>query len=245
MSAPRAAGDRAAPGVDALRKAGLQRALLAAVAALVLTASLALVGEDETVPEPPAASPAAVAVPAVAETHTAEPPADVAAAPAESSSGAVAQASDAVPAGGDGAPLPAPAEPAPASGSAEAAVAQGGASAAAPPATPAPSAAVQASPPAAETPPAPGAAAPLPPAAPARLHTEPPPGPGYLIQLGVFLDTGNAEGMRRELERKGYPAHLQARVVLGPYPDRQSALAEQEKIRRERKLDGMILPPRK
>ncbi|NMG28687.1 hypothetical protein GO615_07155 [Aromatoleum evansii] len=61
----------------------------------------------------------------------------------------------------------------------------------------------------------------------------------------MFLDTANAESMRRELERKGYPAHLQARVVLGPYPDRESAIAAQEKVRRERKLDGMILGPRK
>uniref|UniRef100_UPI001B7CEC24 SPOR domain-containing protein n=1 Tax=Aromatoleum evansii TaxID=59406 RepID=UPI001B7CEC24 len=84
-----------------------------------------------------------------------------------------------------------------------------------------------------------------PPAEPPRLQAGPPPGPGYLIQLGVFLDTANAESMRRELERKGYPAHLQARVVLGPYPDRESAIAAQEKVRRERKLDGMILGPRK
>jgi len=73
----------------------------------------------------------------------------------------------------------------------------------------------------------------------------PPPGPGFMVQLGVFTDSANAESLRRELARKGYPAHLQSRVVLGPFPNRQTALAAQEKVRRERKLDGMILPPRK
>lgn len=73
----------------------------------------------------------------------------------------------------------------------------------------------------------------------------PPPGPGFMVQLGVFTDSANAESLRRELARKGYPAHLQSRVVLGPFPNRQAALAAQEKVRRERKLDGMILPPRK
>jgi DedD protein len=88
-----------------------------------------------------------------------------------------------------------------------------------------------------------------PPAAPETASPQraggPPPGPGFMVQLGVFTDGDNAESLRRELARNGYPAHLQSRVVLGPFPDRKSALAAQEKVRRERKLDGMILAPRK
>jgi len=65
------------------------------------------------------------------------------------------------------------------------------------------------------------------------------------VQLGAFVDIEKAENLRRELARKGYPAYLQSRVVLGPFHDQKAAQAGLEKIRRERKLDGMILPPRK
>lgn len=72
-----------------------------------------------------------------------------------------------------------------------------------------------------------------------------PPGPGYMLQLGVFGDPSNADSLRDELDGVGFPAHVQSRVVIGPYPDRKAAQAAHDKLRRERKLEGMIIPPRK
>jgi len=68
---------------------------------------------------------------------------------------------------------------------------------------------------------------------------------GYIVQLGVFADPGNADSLSRELAAQGYPARLQSRVVLGPFPDRQAAKAAAESLRRERALDGIIVPPPK
>lgn len=72
-----------------------------------------------------------------------------------------------------------------------------------------------------------------------------PPGPGYMLQLGVFGDPSNADSLRDELDGVGFPAHVQSRVVIGPYPDRKAAQAAHDKLRRERKLEGLIIPPRK
>ncbi len=68
---------------------------------------------------------------------------------------------------------------------------------------------------------------------------------GYIVQLGVFGDPDNAAILSRELAARGYPAHLQSRVVLGPFPDRQAAKAAAERLRGERKLEGIVVPPRK
>ncbi|WP_332672208.1 SPOR domain-containing protein [Aromatoleum sp.] len=81
---------------------------------------------------------------------------------------------------------------------------------------------------------------PAPPAASARALAR-----GYVVQLGVFGDPDNAETLSRELAAQAYPAHLQSRVVLGPFSDRQAAKAAAERLRRERKLEGIIVPPRK
>lgn len=78
-----------------------------------------------------------------------------------------------------------------------------------------------------------------------RRFPPPPPGNGYMVQLGVFTDTENAATLLLELAAAGHPAYLQSRVVLGPYPNKAAAQQAQDKIRRERKLDGMIVPPRK
>jgi DedD protein len=72
-----------------------------------------------------------------------------------------------------------------------------------------------------------------------------PPGPGYMLQLGVFGDPSNADSLRDELDGVGFPAHVQSRVVIGPYADRKAAQAAHDKLRQERKLEGMIIPPRK
>jgi DedD protein len=72
-----------------------------------------------------------------------------------------------------------------------------------------------------------------------------PPGNGFMVEVGIFTDAEKAETLRRELALHGQSAYLQSRVLLGPFPDRKSAQQAEEKIRRERKLGGMILPPHK
>ncbi|WP_018988337.1 SPOR domain-containing protein [Aromatoleum toluclasticum] len=249
MSRSLTAGDRAGADAETLRKASLKRALVAIVALMALTASLWLVEGSETAVLQALPTAPAPAEPQASEAVSAAPaaPAVVEAAPVVAEQGAPAETGQ-DPAG-EARAVPLAAEPAGAMVAREAS--PPGWTAATVPALPSiPPVPAQA----AEAPAAPVATSEVAPAEPAevssraaapRLPAGPPPGPGYLIQLGVFLDTANAEGMRRDLERKGYPAHLQARVVLGPYPDRESAIAAQEKIRRERKLDGMILAPRK
>lgn len=90
--------------------------------------------------------------------------------------------------------------------------------------------------PAVEAPPA-AAAMPSPPAVPL--------GDGYLIQLGVFGAQANAESLRAELAARGLPAHIESRVVLGPFSSREAAEAAQARLRRDRQAEGLIVPPRK
>ncbi|THF60232.1 SPOR domain-containing protein [Pseudothauera rhizosphaerae] len=79
---------------------------------------------------------------------------------------------------------------------------------------PPPVAAVQA-----ETPP------PAPVALPEAVAVAPPPGP--VVQLGVFGARANAERLRDDLAQAGFPARIESRVVLGPFPDRAAAQAAQ------------------
>ncbi|NMG74270.1 SPOR domain-containing protein [Aromatoleum diolicum] len=225
---------------DSLRKAALQRAGFATIALLLLLAAALWLPDTDEVTQPPsvpvavspqddsqaaveASPPATLSLPA---SDPVAPQAEAAAAPPDP------PMLTWVPGGTVSSVSPATAQPAPATTE---------------PTEPATTAQV----PAPDVPGNPATVtssiAPAPAAEPSvpKLPASPPPGPGYLVQLGVFLDTENAEGLRRELARKGYPAHLQSRVVLGPFPDRQAALAAQEKVRRERKLDGIILQPRK
>ena len=85
---------------------------------------------------------------------------------------------------------------------------------------------------------------PAPPPTPAAADV-PALGPGYIVQLGVFAAPANAESLRNELAAQGYPAHVQSRVVLGPFADLKAAKRAEERLRRERKLGGIIVAPRK
>lgn len=91
-----------------------------------------------------------------------------------------------------------------------------------------------------------------PPAAAPSVRPAPPPpastralAQGHIVQLGVFGDPENAAILSQELAAQGYPAHLQSRVVLGPFANRQTAKAAAERLRAERKLEGIVVPPRK
>ena len=84
---------------------------------------------------------------------------------------------------------------------------------------------------------APAGAAP-PPAKPAK------PGKGFLLQLGVFGDTGNAQALYEELRRQGLAARLETRVVAGPFNSRKSAEAARERLARAGLARGLVVSER-
>lgn len=73
----------------------------------------------------------------------------------------------------------------------------------------------------------------------------PPLGNGYLVQLGVFTAMENADDLRADLIARGFPAHVDGRVVLGPYPNKAAAEAARQRLKREGGPAGIIVPPRK
>lgn len=87
-------------------------------------------------------------------------------------------------------------------------------------------------------PPAPVAV--LPPVAPATPSPN-----GYLIQLGVFNNRGNAEELRSKLALAGIPSQVETRVQLGPFKTREEALDAQQKLRVLGMTQGLLVPPRK
>ncbi len=101
---------------------------------------------------------------------------------------------------------------------------------------------------------APGPAAPVadtadalpagPPASAAPSQPDPASISGYRIQLGVFDVPSNAEALQREFAAQGLPAHVQSRVVLGPFPTRAKAQAAQAALRKAGQAPGILVPPR-
>jgi DedD protein len=100
------------------------------------------------------------------------------------------------------------------------------------PEKPAPSApaAKQPATPAAAAPAAPAAAPSAAPGTPAAAAVAPPPTPGYVVQLGMFTNVDNAQGLLEHLKAQGVPAYLETRVVVGPFRDKAEADAAQRKL---------------
>jgi DedD protein len=74
------------------------------------------------------------------------------------------------------------------------------------------------------------APAPLPPAVlPPPIQ---PSGKGYIVQLGVFSNPDNAREMVEKLNKQGVRAHLEARVQIGPFLNRQEAEKAQAEMRK-------------
>ena len=70
------------------------------------------------------------------------------------------------------------------------------------------------------------------------------PGQGYLVQMGVFSNIANAEDLKGRLDKAGIPAHIEARVQVGPFKNKAEAEAAQKKLA-EMGLSGLLLSPRK
>ena len=90
------------------------------------------------------------------------------------------------------------------------------------------------------------AAKPLPvPATPSPPPAKPlAPAQGYLVQMGVFSNIANAEDLKGRLDKAGIPAHIEARVQVGPFKNKAEAEAAQKKLA-EMGLSGLLLSPRK
>lgn len=54
---------------------------------------------------------------------------------------------------------------------------------------------------------------------------------GPHLQAGIFASTANAEEMKKKLEAEGYPAYLETRVHVGPFPNRKDADKAREKLK--------------
>ena len=70
-----------------------------------------------------------------------------------------------------------------------------------------------------------------------------PGGPGYRIQLGVFGDSTNALKLHQRLAAEGYPAHIQSRVVVGPFADRAAAEKARPALRQAGLGGGVLVAP--
>jgi DedD protein len=65
---------------------------------------------------------------------------------------------------------------------------------------------------------------------------------GYLVQLGVFGSMDNAERLRENARALRLPAHLQTRVVVGPFRSKREAEAARDRLKGV--AEGIVLPPR-
>ena len=71
-----------------------------------------------------------------------------------------------------------------------------------------------------------------------------PAGKGFLVQLGVFGSSANAESVYAELQRQGIPARIESRVVAGPFASRKSAEEARERLARVGLARGLVVPER-
>ena len=65
---------------------------------------------------------------------------------------------------------------------------------------------------------------------------------GYFVQLGVFDATDNASRLFDNAKALGLPAHIQTRVVVGPFRNQREAEAAQKHL--EELAEGIVIPPR-
>ncbi|MFA9439766.1 SPOR domain-containing protein [Uliginosibacterium sp. sgz301328] len=67
----------------------------------------------------------------------------------------------------------------------------------------------------------------------------------YIVQLGVFSSAANADQLVRRLKQKGISARVETRVELGPFKNREEAVAAQTQLRRAGFDAGMLVLPKK
>jgi DedD protein len=67
---------------------------------------------------------------------------------------------------------------------------------------------------------------------------------GFVVQVGVFANPGNAEELRAKLKAAGIPTQVETRVQVGPFNTRQEAVAAQAKLKSLGLDAGMVLAAR-
>lgn len=70
-------------------------------------------------------------------------------------------------------------------------------------------------------------------------------GSGYLLQMGVFSSTANAEELRAKLELNGIPAQVESRVQIGPFASRAEAEQMRERLKKLGISEGVLVATRK
>lgn len=76
------------------------------------------------------------------------------------------------------------------------------------------------------------------------------PGEGWIVQLGSFRDTANAEVLARRVQGFGFQAYVEApdsatglhRVRIGPYRERSAAEAVRERLARQHNVESIVVP---
>jgi DedD protein len=76
-------------------------------------------------------------------------------------------------------------------------------------------------------------------AKPSAAPTKLPRGPH--LQAGIFLQTANAEELKKKLEADGFPAYIETRVQVGPFPNRKEADRARDKLK-EAGLTTVFIP---
>jgi DedD protein len=66
---------------------------------------------------------------------------------------------------------------------------------------------------------------------------------GYFVQLGVFDDTENVSRVFNNVTELGLPAHIQSRVVVGPFRNKREAEAARNRLKDI--AEGTVLPLQK
>lgn len=67
----------------------------------------------------------------------------------------------------------------------------------------------------------------------------------FQLQMGVFNNLANAEELKTRLEAAGVPAHIEARVQVGPFASRGEAEQAREKLKLLGMAPGLIVAARK
>lgn len=87
---------------------------------------------------------------------------------------------------------------------------------------------------------------PRPAAPPSRPLTQPLGQSGiFMLQLGVFNNTANAEELRAKLELNGIPSQIEARVQVGPFKSRLEAEQARDKLKQLGMETGMVVAVKK
>lgn len=81
--------------------------------------------------------------------------------------------------------------------------------------------------------------------APASRPLTQPPSGVFLLQLGVFNNTANAEELRAKLELNGIPSQIEARVQVGPFKTRLETEQMRDKLKKLGMEPGLVVAVKK